>query len=329
MWISSAPLRISLAGGGTDVPGYAERFGGAVLGATIDLRVTVVGRPGRIGTGVRACLDSCGQAATPEEVANPFAREALRRHWRGGPLELASFGDVPGGSGLGSSSAFSVALVAGLRSGLQPDRPTATELAEAAAAIEMHGLGRPVGRQDQYLSALGGFQLLRFPRHGPVECEAVPVDDAFARRLGDELLLFFTGSTRDAGEVLREQNAQLGHSHRSTEQRLHQIKELVPAALDALKNGDAEALGSVLGRHWELKRGLGARVSTARIDNAYADARAAGATGGKLLGAGGGGYLLLHADDRARADVRAAVGAHGFTEQPFRFEPRGAELHQL
>ncbi|GAA3080058.1 hypothetical protein GCM10020000_77360 [Streptomyces olivoverticillatus] len=140
MWISSAPLRISLASGGTDVPSYARRFGGTVLGATTDLRVTVVGRRTGAHRHIRACLDECSSTASGD-IANPFAREALRRHWDGSPLELASFGDVPGGSGLGSSSAFCVALVSGLENG----RLTPGAAAEAASSIEMHGLGRPVG----------------------------------------------------------------------------------------------------------------------------------------------------------------------------------------
>ncbi len=322
MWISSAPLRISLAGGGTDVPSYAERFGGMVLGATIDLRVTVVGRPARTHTHVRACLDTCSSTAAGGAVANPFAREALRRHWDGGPLELASFADVPGGSGLGSSSAFSVALLAGLEGG----RLGPAAAAEAASAIEMQGLGRPVGRQDQYLSAFGGFRMLRFSREGGVEVEEVPVDEGFVRQLDEELLLFFTGTTRDAGDVLGEQNARVGGSDRDAEGRLHEIKSLTPPALDALKNNDATALGEVLGRHWNLKRRLGSRVSLPAVDRAYADALEAGASGGKLLGAGGGGYLLLHARDAVRAQVRAAVTAHGFTEQPFRFDGRGVRV---
>ncbi|MFI6554593.1 GHMP family kinase ATP-binding protein [Streptomyces griseus] len=324
MWISSAPLRISLAGGGTDLPDYVRRCGGTVLGATIDLRVTVVGRPATAHRHIRACLDACSGTAAGG-VSNPFAREALRRHWDDSPLELASFGDVPGGSGLGSSSAFSVALVAGLEGG----RSTAGETAEAASVIEMEGLGRPVGRQDPYLSAFGGFRLLHFHRTGAVEVEEVSVDPRFLRRLDEELLLFFTGRTRDAGEVLGEQSARMRHDDREVERRLGAIKALVPPAVDALKNHDAGALGRVLGEHWDLKRGLGSRVSLPVVDRAYADALDAGAGGGKLLGAGGGGYLLLQAADGVREQVRAAVAAQGFTERPFRFDDRGVRVIEV
>ncbi|QIZ01983.2 hypothetical protein HEP87_37895 [Streptomyces sp. S1D4-11] len=171
MWVSSAPLRISLAGGGTDLPGYALRFGGTVLGAGTDLRVTVVGRRARRSTGIRVCLDSCGHAESAQELANPFAREAMLRHWDGTPLDLFSTGDVPGATGMGSSAAFCVSLVAGLST----EPLDASSLARAASDIEIQGLGRPVGRQDHYLSALGGFRLLHFHRDGTVEVEDVAV----------------------------------------------------------------------------------------------------------------------------------------------------------
>ncbi|WP_205314842.1 hypothetical protein [Nonomuraea lactucae] len=320
--MSSAPLRISLAGGGTDLPSYARRFGGSVLGSAIDLRVTVVGHTGSAGHGIRACLDSCAHSQAPDAQINPFAREVLRRHWDGSPLRLASFGDVPGGSGLGSSAAFCVALLAGMsRQPLSPE-----QLAGAAGDIETRSLGRPVGRQDPYLSAYGGMRQLYFDRSGGVEVEDVEVDAETIRRLDDELLLFFTGTVRDAGEMLAAQNARVVHGDRDTQWRLHEIKELTTVARKALTEGDTVSLGNLLGRHWELKCGLGTGVSLPSVDRAYRDALAAGATGGKLLGAGGGGFLLLHAPAHALDDVRAAVTAHDFTERVFRMSARGADV---
>ncbi|MFF8726195.1 hypothetical protein ACF073_06845 [Streptomyces sp. NPDC015171] len=326
MWVSSAPLRISLAGGGTDLPGYVRRFGGTVLGAGTDLRVTVVGRrvPHR-PAGIRVCLDSCGHAESAGELANPFAREAMLRHWDGTPLDLFSMGDVPGATGMGSSAAFCVSLVAGL----SKEPLEASALARAASDIEIEGLGRPVGRQDHYLSALGGFRLLHFHRDGTVDVEDVPVPAESARRLGEELLLFHTGTSRDAGAVLRDQAGGTERGDKGTTHRLHEIKELTAPLRDALVHGRFTEVGRLLGRHWELKRGLGARVSLPRVDRAYEDALVAGATGGKLLGAGGGGFLLLHVPLAGRPDVREALTAHGMREQPFAFDARGAVLHTL
>ncbi|WP_019871711.1 GHMP family kinase ATP-binding protein [Salinispora oceanensis] len=322
MWISSAPLRISLAGGGTDLPSYARRFGGTVLGSAIDLRVTVVGKSAGAGHGIRSCLDGCAHTGTPEEQTNPFAREVLRSHWDGSPLRLASFGDVPGGTGLGSSSAFCVALIAGLSQ--QPLSPA--ELAEAAGDIETRGLGRPVGRQDHLLSAYGGMRQLHFDRSGAVTVEEVHISPETIQRLDDELLLFFTGTVRDAGCILAGQHERVARGDRDTQQRLHEIRELVAVARNALIGGDTIALGAVLGRHWELKRGLSGGVSLPSIDHAYRDALAAGAVGGKVLGAGGGGFLLVYAPARAAGDVRAAMAEHRFTERVFRLSSEGSQV---
>lgn len=321
LWTAAAPLRISLAGGGTDLPSYAERFGGTVLGAALDLCVTVTARRGS-RPGIEARLDSAGHAAAPDELANPYARELMRRHWDGEPLELESTGDVPPGTGLGSSAAFCVALLAGLLG--RTHAPAA--LAEEASAVERVALGRPVGRQDHYLSAYGGFRLMRFARDGGVEVEDITVPEAAAARLAGELLLFSSGVSRDAGQVLGEQHARVARGDEAARARLHGIKELVPDAVAALRAGDGPALGDVLARHWELKRGLGGGVSLPRVERAYRDARAAGATGGKLLGAGGGGFLLAHARERDREAVCAALRAHGFTRQHFMFPAPGVRL---
>ncbi|MET8030665.1 GHMP family kinase ATP-binding protein [Streptomyces avermitilis] len=331
LWISSAPLRISLAGGGTDVPSYADRFGGVVLGTTTDLRVTVVGRAGGASPVLRACLDTCATAPSAEALPNPFARAALDRHWTGDPLQLTSFSAVAGGTGLGSSAAFCAALIGGLTAarGGRHGGLRGMELAEAAAGIETDALNRPVGKQDQYLSVLGGFHELRFGTDGTVEAEHLDVQPSVVRRLDEELLMFFTGVTRDAGAVLAAQGNRVGARDRETEARLHEMKELTAVVRKALEGGDLCRLGEAMGRHWELKQGLSSKVTLPGVDRAYREALAAGATGGKLLGAGGGGFLLLHVPARAQSEVRGVVAAHGMTEQPFGLDDRGHEVHLL
>lgn len=320
MWISSAPLRISLAGGGTDLPTYARRFGGAVLGMTTTLRTTVIGRPGGGRTAIRACLDSCVDAQDPHDLPNPFAREALRAYWDGKPLTFVSFSDVPGGTGIGSSAAFCVAMIGGL-TGL-----SGVELAEAAASIEIDALNRPVGKQDQYLSALGGFQFLTFQRDGDVYVERIEPDADVVRLLDAKLMLFSTGVTRNAGDVLAAQESRTKAGDVETERRLHEIKELTTIVRKALISGDTDQIGFALGRHWEIKKKLSTRVTLPAVDRAYGEALQAGATGGKLLGAGGGGYLLIHAVEDAQADVRAVLSAHDMAEQPFQLDTRGHEV---
>jgi D-glycero-alpha-D-manno-heptose-7-phosphate kinase len=325
VWVSSAPLRISLAGGGTDLPAYARRFGGAVIGVTVDLRTTVVGWPRGGRSAIHACLDTCVDAGDPRELANPFAREVLRAHWDGRPVTVASFAEAPAGTGLGSSAAYCVAMIAGLAGPGLPD----VELAEAAAAIEIAALNRPVGKQDHYLCALGGFQFLRFGTGGSVQVERITPHPDVVRRLDAELMLFSTGITRDAGTVLAAQESRVQARDAGTESRLHEIKELTSVVRDALGSGDVDQLGHALGRHWQIKKRLSSRVSLPAVDRAYEDAIEAGATGGKLLGAGGGGHLLLHAPERVQAGVRAVLAAHGLREQPFRLDHRGVEVRRV
>jgi D-glycero-alpha-D-manno-heptose-7-phosphate kinase len=312
--VSTAPLRISLAGGGTDLVAYASRHGGAVVGAAADLAVTVVRHRPPAGPRIRACLDHCDHTDDPSAVTNPFARAALSRYWDGAPVHLASFGDAVAGTGVGSSAAFCVALIAALDG---EDRDPCG-VAERAGAIETDALGRPVGKQDHFLSALGGFQSLRIARDGSVHPEPVAVPPEVRARLDEELLLFFTGTTRDAGTVLAAQHEAVRSGDRDVTARLHDIRSLTEPMIDALRSGNLNEIGRLLHRHWRLKQGLSPAVSTPTVDAAYRDALDAGATGGKLAGAGGGGHLLLHVPVGRRAGVVAALARHGATPVPVR-----------
>jgi D-glycero-alpha-D-manno-heptose-7-phosphate kinase len=325
MLVSTAPLRISLAGGGTDLVEYASRHGGAVVGAATDLAVTVVRHRPPAGPRIRACLDTCDHTDDPSTVTNPFARAALLHHWDGEPVHLASFGDTIPGTGIGSSAAFCVALVAAL----DGDDRDPRDVAERASAIETVALNRPVGKQDHFLSALGGFQLLHLERDGSVHPEPVAVPPEVRSRLDEELLLFFTGTTRDAGTVLAGQHEAVRNGDRDVTNRLHDIKSLTGAMLDALRSGNLTEIGHLLDRHWRLKQGLSPAVSTPTVDAAYRDALNAGATGGKLVGAGGGGHLLLHVPVGRRTDVVATLARHGATHVPVRLGGPGVRRTHL
>ncbi len=310
MLISRAPLRVSLAGGGTDLPGFADRYGGLVLGTTMDQHVTVVRGRRRAGTGHRLCLDSCSVVGSAEDALNPFARAALLRFWDGGPLELASFGDVPPGTGLGSSAAFAVAFLGALRPGLDP-----WELAELACELEITDLGRPVGRQDQYLSALGGLRVLSIGPGSRVTSEVLDAAPETIQRLERELRLFYTGVTRDAGGILSAQEQRLRREDGAVDTLLQKIKAIATDAIDALQRGDTESFGLGLDQHWRLKRELSPTVSLAQVDEALEEARAVGATGGKLLGAGGGGYLLVHCAEPHQPALSRAMTRRGLIER--------------
>ena len=325
MLVSTAPLRISLAGGGTDLIEYASRHGGTVVGAATALAVTVVRHRPPAGPRIRACLDRCDHTDDPAAVTNPFARAALLRYWDGEPVHLASFGDAVPGTGVGSSAAFCVALVAAL----DGDDRDPGDVAERASAIETDALGRPVGKQDHFLSTFGGFQLLHFERDGTVRTEPVPVPPDVRGRLDEELLLFFTGTTRDAGTVLTGQHNAVRDGDPDVTDRLHDIKSLTEPMIDALRSGNLTEIGRLLDRHWRLKQGLSPGVSTPAVDAAYRDALDAGATGGKLAGAGGGGHLLLHVPVDRRTDVVAALARHGATPVPVRLGGPGVRAVHL
>lgn len=324
MLISRVPLRMSLVGGGTDLPGFADRHGGLVLGTSIDQYVTVVCTERRAGTGHRLCLDGCEVVDSVEHATNPFARAALEWFGDSRALELVSFGDVPTGTGLGSSGAFAVALLGALRPGLD-----AWRLADEACELEIGQLRRPVGRQDQYLSALGGLRMISIGPGRTVTSEVVTAPAGTTERLARELLLFYTGVRRDAGSVLATHSKRLDGSDGEADALLRETKAIAADVIDALRDGDTGAVGSGLDRHWRLKRRLSGAVPLDQADVALHAAREAGATGGKLLGAGGGGFLLVHCPELCQPAVREAMTALGLIERRFSFDHSGHRLIDL
>lgn len=284
-----------------------------MVSVAIDQYVTVAARRREFAGQVRfAGLDAVSRAASADGVADPLPRALLRRGRAGRDVQLVTLSDVPAGVGLGGSAAFAVAAL----SALAPDGAPPRELAEAAAAVEMVDLGRPVGKQDHYIAAYGGLHSFRFTPAG-VEVEPVAVDPAALTALGRGLLLFHSGQRRDAGAVLRAQHTRAAAGDRAVLAGLHRIKAIATEVTGAVTAGDVPALGRLLDEHWRLKRTLGPGVSTPRTDALYRRALDAGAAGGKVLGAGGGGFLLLAAPPDRVGDVRGALTAAGCTELPF------------
>ncbi|MFG3225331.1 hypothetical protein ACGF07_11215 [Kitasatospora sp. NPDC048194] len=326
MVVASAPMRVSLAGGGTDLPSYADRFGGAVVGTAIDRRVCVVRYPGRFTGGLRAAFDEVEEVERPEDLRHRFVRASLVRTGNPTDLQLGCFSDAPGGVGLGGSGALTVALQAALR---HPGRPGPTELAEQASAVEMVDLDRPVGKQDHYFAALGGLRLLRIGRDRSVRAELLPNRPEVVRYLDERLLLFFLGGRRDAGRSLAAQAGRTDRADPATLRLLHGIGELVGTCVDALRHGRVDELGPVLDAHWALKAELSGSTGGAAVERARAIAREGGADGSKLLGAGGSGFLLVSCREGGQPDVRAAMADAGLPELPFRSDPRGCRVRSL
>ena len=319
--VTKTPLRVSFAGGGTDLPGFYEREYGAVLSTTIDkfLYVTVK-RHGALFEPIRLNYSETELVERVEEIRNGIARECLRSLRIDPPIYISTVADLPEFSGLGSSSAFAVGLLHALHA-YQGRRVSAGQLAEEAAHIEIDVLKRPIGKQDHYAAAFGGLNLFCFMPDGSVTVEPQQPARGGLDRLLEHSLMLWTGIRRDAGAVLSEQQ-------QNTSGRLDELQAMRQHAkqLQALmRNGfDPLEFGLILDQTWQLKRRLASTISSPRIDAWYDRARAAGAVGGKICGAGGGGFLLLIMPRDRREAVRAAL--QELTEVRIGYEAQGSRL---
>lgn len=320
MIISQTPLRVSLAGGGTDLPAYCDRSEGRVLSLAIDKYIHVIVQE-RFDDQIHVNYAKRKEVVSSvAEVQHPLAREAMRLAGMKGGFEVTTLADIPSeGSGLGSSSTLTVGYLNAFHAfmGRQADAET---LARQASEVEIERLKKPIGRQDQYIAAYGGVRFFRFGKKGRVDVEAVEAGDAALRRLENGLLLYFTGKTRSADGLLKEQGAKMGANKKS----MDRIRDLADAARAALEKGDADGVGRALDANWRLKRSLAAGVSDPDIDAFYAKAKRQGALGGKVTGAGGGGFFVLYAPELKRARLRAALKDR--RELPIAIEPDGSKI---
>ena len=328
MIISRAPLRISFVGGGTDIADFYRRYPGRVILTAIDKFVYVVVNRTPLIHKVSARYSISETVDVPEELRHTRIRAALLDLGIQKNIEIASFAHLPAKTGLGSSSSFSVALMKGLHAyvGNKMDQH---EAAAAASRLEIELVGEPIGKQDQYAAAFGGFNVIQFNPDGTVTVEPVLLD--YKKRLGFEshLLIFFTGLTRSAASVLTEQKANIDKKFET----LKQMADSVPEFKDRLMAGDFKGLGIMLHEGWLKKKSLASNVSSGVIDELYDAGVNAGAWGGKILGAGGGGCVMFLAPEDKKAAVRAAVEKAAtandlvdFQEIPVKFTQSGAEI---
>jgi D-glycero-alpha-D-manno-heptose-7-phosphate kinase len=322
MIISRTPLRVSFFGGGSDLPAYYRRHGGAVLSTTIDKSVYVtVSR--KFDDAVRVSYSRTEEVARAADVEHPLVREALGLLNIDGGVEITSVADIPArGTGLGSSSSFTVGLLNALHA-FQGRHASARRLAEESCVIEIDRGGEPIGRQDQYAAAFGGFNLIRFHSDDRVEVTPAPCPADATAELQRRLLFFYTGVTRSAGPLLGALSANVATPGAAAD-ATGELAGMAVQAADALGASDVDALGPMLDRAWRLKRTLIAGISNETVDAAYDAARSAGAVGGKLLGAGGGGFLMFMAPPERHDAVRAALG--GLRETPFKFAAQGSAI---
>jgi D-glycero-alpha-D-manno-heptose-7-phosphate kinase len=323
MIITRSPLRISLGGGGTDLPSYYERFGGFLIAAAIDRYVYVtVNRP--FGPGIRLKYSDIENVDTVDEIRHPILREALRMmNLRTPQIEITTLAEIPSGTGLGSSGSFTTALVKALYAHRRRLLHS-SEVARLACEIEIERLREPVGKQDQYIAAYGGVTCFEFGTDGSVSAKPLAIDMDTLYDLEDHLLLFFTGFSRSAGSLLQDQKVRSDELDPAMIDNLHYVKELGLRSQRALEAGRCEEFGALMHEHWEHKKRRSKGMSNREIDEWYEIGRRNGAIGGKLVGAGGGGFLMFYAEDRKR--LRQAMRGAGLEEVRFRFDFEGTKV---
>jgi D-glycero-alpha-D-manno-heptose-7-phosphate kinase len=330
MLIARAPVRISLAGGGTDLSAYYEQFGGLVVGTAIAKYfyafIEVSGRPGvqissaDYGTFYHHAEGQ--QMAWDGDLSLP--RAVLHHHGVTSGVDLFLASEIPPGTGLGSSSAATVALVKGLRT-LQSKTPSKQELAEEACAVEIEKLAMPIGKQDQYFAAFGGLNAISFSAEGTT-VRPLRVTEETRRALEGNLLLFFTGSAHNSSHILSEQREATSQRQGVVVEALHQIKRLAQQTIIALEEGQPDQVGEMLHENWLYKKQLASGITNSSIDESYEIARFHGALGGKITGAGGGGFLMLYCPPGRQSAVTAALEARGLRRMDYFFDSGGARV---
>jgi D-glycero-alpha-D-manno-heptose-7-phosphate kinase len=323
MIITRSPLRISLGGGGTDLPSYYREHSGFLIAAAIDKYVYInVHR--RFVEGFLLKYSHLEEVATIDEIKHPIIREALKLvDIQERNLEITSMADIPAGTGLGSSGSFTTALLKAFHA-LKKNFVHPADLAEQACCIELEKLGEPIGKQDQYIAAYGGITCFRFLPDGRVEAEPLKISEETLFNLEDNLLLFFTGYSRAASAILKEQDTKSKQADAAMTDNLHFIKELGKQSQRALESGELLEFARLMDVHWQRKKERSQGMSNRDIDAWYGCAMANGALGGKVIGAGGGGFLMFYADDKVK--LRHAMREKGLTEVRFRFDFEGTRI---
>lgn len=319
MIVTQTPLRVSFAGGGTDLREFYSRDGGAVVSTAIDKYIYVIIKE-RFDSLIRVGYTRTEMVESVDEVQHELVRECLRKTGIGKGVEISTMADIPSeGSGLGSSSTVTVGLLNAMYAYLGEMR-TAAQLADEACEIEIDVLKKPIGKQDQYITAFGGVRLIEFRKDETVNVEAVPMEEAKRNRLAESLLLFYTGVTRKADTILTEQRDKIT----DTTPILTEMRQQAYDVYEALKAGDITRLGMILDDAWSHKKKLAAKITNPKIDGMYESAKSAGALGGKVTGAGGGGFFVVSCLPGKQEGVRGALRT--LRELPFGLDRDGTKV---
>jgi len=323
MILTRSPLRISLGGGGTDLSSYYLDHGGFLIAAAINKYVYVnVLRP--FTEGIYLKYSELEKVAKEDEVAHPIIKEALKLlNLKTPQIEITTLADIPSGTGLGSSGSFTTALLKALYSHRKLNL-SGEALAKLACHIEIDLLKEPIGKQDQYIASMGGITAFDFNKDDTVSITPLSLDPETIFELEDNLLLFFTGFSRSAGSILKDQKDRSVNNDQEMLDNLHYVKELGYRSKKALVSGDTNLFGQIMHEHWEHKKERSGGMSNNRIDSWYNLAMQNGAIGGKLVGAGGGGFLMFMAKDREK--LRSTMKSEGLEEVRFSFDFEGTKV---
>jgi D-glycero-alpha-D-manno-heptose-7-phosphate kinase len=323
--LTRAPGRIPLGGGGTDLPSYYTKFGGFLLSAAINKYTYVLVNKTTVDNLIRLKYSKSEKVDSVDKIEHVVFRESLKFMGISRGVEIATVTDAPVGTGLGSSGSFAVALLAALHAFKRRNADPLT-LAQEACDIEINRANMATGKQDQYLAALGGIVCLEFAKNGKVEVDPLNLDRQTLKELKSNLLLFYTGISRESSNIQKEQIKNTDENVHDVVESLHRTKEIGFQVKDALQNGDLDEFGRLLDVHWENKKKRSARISNTQLDKWYAIAKHNGALGGKIMGAGGGGFFAIYCPNGAHNKVRHAMTSEGLKEIDYDFDSEGAKV---
>jgi D-glycero-alpha-D-manno-heptose-7-phosphate kinase len=320
--VTRTPFRLPLGGGGTDLPAYYRSHGGFFISGAVDKYMHIVLND-RFDPGIRVSYSQTEIVDAPESIRHPLVREALKMLHFKDRIEIVSLADVPAATGLGSSGSFTVGLLNALYAH-QKIIKTPEQIAEDACEIAQNRLHEPSGKQDEYAASLGGLRSYEIDRRGRVTARELRIADDTLSELEYGIMMFYTGITRRSSDILGKQQQTVSKAGEALE-KMHRIKAIGLESKKCLESGDLRRFGELLHEHWSIKRGVTENMSSDRIDSWYSLARKNGAVGGKLVGAGGGGFLMLYCDE-GRQRVRKALRREGLVEYRFRFDYEGSKV---
>ena len=324
MIITRTPFRVTLGGGGTDLPSYYEKYGGFIFSAGIDKYMFItVNRPLEDDL-IRLKYSKTESVERVDQLEHGIAREALRMMGIDKKIEISSVADISAGTGLGSSSCYAVGVLNALHT-LRRDYVSLAQIAEEDFKLENQILKRPIGKQDPYLAAFGGLTVLDIAKDGAVKVRKASVSEGTASDLNHNLLLFFTGVTRSADIILKEQSSSVKEEKKDVVDSMNYIKELGYEILEAVVSDNISEVGRLFDAHWQHKKKISSKMSNPQFDKIYADAKASGALGGKISGAGGGGFFTFYVENN-HAQFRESMKKWGLKEMRYNFDHEGSKV---